>query len=215
MLSYIYANDIAAFPLLQETMFRDRKVQFFDRLGWDVDIDAAGQERDEYDAMNPLYAIWQLPDGSHGGSMRALPTTGRCMTNDHFADITGGAITSPLIWESTRFCLSPRADYAAGQISAAVMLAGCEIGLNFGLRHAVGVFDARMERIYRKLGWSPEVLGSRGMGRARISVGLWEFSQDIRHSLCQAAQVTPAQSTGWFEDSFGPASALQQTSQRV
>ncbi|MDR6265232.1 acyl-homoserine-lactone synthase [Roseobacter sp. N2S] len=215
MLSYIYADEIAAFPLLQETMFKDRKVQFHDRLGWEVAIDAAGHERDEYDTINPLYAIWQLPDGSHGGSMRALPTTGPCMTNDHFGDITGGPITSPLIWESTRFCLSPRVDSAAGQISAAIMLAGCEIGLNFGLRHAVGVFDPRMVRIYRRLGWSPEVLGSKGVGRGRVSVGLWEFSEGIRRTLCQAAQVTPAQSTGWFEDCFGPASVLRQAPQRV
>lgn len=215
MLSYIYADEITAFPLLQETMFKDRKVQFYDRLGWEVKIDDAGQERDEYDAINPLYAIWQLPDGSHGGSMRALPTTGRCMINDHFGDIIGGPITSPLIWESTRFCLSPRADSEAGRISAAIMLAGCEIGLNFGLRHAVGVFDPRMVRIYCKLGWSPEVLGSKGEGRNRISVGLWEFSQDIRRTLCQAAQVTPAQSEHWFEASFGTKSVLKQNPQTV
>jgi hypothetical protein len=27
--------------------------------------------------------IWQRPDGLHGGSMRFLPTTGRCMTHEH------------------------------------------------------------------------------------------------------------------------------------
>ncbi|GGA23699.1 acyl-homoserine-lactone synthase [Neptunicoccus cionae] len=203
MLSYLYADEIAAFPLLQDTMFRDRKTQFVDRLGWDLTIDRRGWEQDDYDGMNPLYAIWQLPDGSHGGSMRVLPTTGPCMTNDHFCDVTGGAITSPVIWESTRFCLSPRVSDQAGRISAAIMLAGCEIGLGFHLRHAIGVFDARMVRIYRRLGWAPEIVGSQGQGRQQIAVGLWEFSQQIRDTLCVAADVSPAQSADWFAAAFG------------
>ncbi|MBR9864370.1 MAG: autoinducer synthase [Rhodobacteraceae bacterium] len=202
MLRYLYADEISDCPLLQDTMFRDRKTQFVDRLGWDLTIDRRGWEQDAYDQMNPLYAIWQLPDGSHGGSMRVLPTTGPCMTNDHFCDVTGGAITSPLIWESTRFCLSPRASGRTGRISAAIMLAGCEIGLGFHLRHAIGVFDARMIRIYRRLGWAPEVLGARGQGRQRIAVGLWEFSQQVRSILCSAAGVEPAQSTDWFAQAF-------------
>ena len=74
MLRYIYGNDLHQFPLLRDTMFRDRADQFKTRLGWAVNVNAAGEERDEYDAMNPLYVIWQNPDGTHGGSMRFLPT---------------------------------------------------------------------------------------------------------------------------------------------
>ena len=203
MLYYLYADELYTKPVLKNGMFKDRAVQFADRLGWDVSVDAFGEERDEYDDMNPLYVIWELPDGTHGGSMRALPTTGACMTNDHFKDISGGAITSPLIWESTRFCLSPNADEQAGRVSAAIMLAGCEIGLTFGLKHAVGVFDARMVRIYRTLGWSPDVLGSTGTGRNRISVGLWDFSEDIRLRLCAKAEVAPELSDLWIERTFG------------
>lgn len=203
MLSYIYANDLARFPVLQSQMFRDRADQFKRRLDWDVRVDENGLETDEYDAMNPLYVIWQRPDGGHGGSMRVLPTTGPCLTNDHFSEVAGGAITSPLIWESTRFCLSPRAGGQSARISAALMLAGCEIGLNFGLKHAVGVFDPRMVRIYRSLGWAPEILGSVGAGRAKICVGLWEFSRATRDILADKAGVTAYQSAAWFRMSFG------------
>lgn len=203
MLSYIHANDLARFPVLQSEMFRDRADQFKRRLNWDVSVDENGLETDEYDAMNPLYVIWQAPTGRHGGSMRVLPTTGRCLTNDHFSEIAGGAITSPLIWESTRFCLSPNAGAQSARISAGLMLAGCEIGLNFGLKHAVGVFDPRMVRIYRALGWSPEILGSLGEGRARICVGLWEFDRRTRDTLAEKAGVTTHQSAAWFRMSFG------------
>lgn len=203
MLSYIYANDLARFPVLQTEMFRDRADQFKRRLNWDVRVDDNGLETDEYDAMNPLYVIWQTPEGRHGGSMRVLPTTGPCLTNDHFSEVVGGTITSPLIWESTRFCLSPHAGKRSARISAALMLAGCEIGLNFGLKHAVGVFDPRMVRIYRTLGWSPEIRGSVGAGREKICVGLWEFDTVTRDTLAEKAGVTPYQSSTWFRMSFG------------
>jgi N-acyl-L-homoserine lactone synthetase len=202
MLRYIYADEITKYPKLGSTMFKDRADQFRDRLGWPVQVDENGEERDEYDAMNPLYVVWEMPDGTHGGSMRTLPTTGPCMINDHFQDVTGGALVSPLIWESTRFCISPNAGLSAKRISGALMLGGCEIGLNFGLRHAVGVFDARMVRIYRALGWVPETLGTKGSGKDRISVGLWEFSDDVRQTLCQKAQIAPEDSSRWFAQLF-------------
>ena len=84
MLRYLYADDLHRFPKLADTMFRDRGHQFRDRLNWDVTVGADGHERDTYDALNPLYVIWQGADGRHGGSMRFLPTTGRTMVEDHF-----------------------------------------------------------------------------------------------------------------------------------
>ena len=47
-------------------------------------------------------------DGTHGGSLWMLPTTGQTMTNDHLLDLTDGVrIESPLSLECTRFCLAP------------------------------------------------------------------------------------------------------------
>ena len=133
MLRYIYANQLHLYPKLAKSMFQDRADQFRDRLGWEVSVDDSGAERDEYDDMCPLYVIWERPDGSHGGSMRLLPTTGRVMVNDVFGHLTGGApITSPLIWECTRFCL---ARGAGGNVAAALMLAGGEVMVGFGVRH--------------------------------------------------------------------------------
>ncbi|HHS94793.1 MAG TPA: autoinducer synthase, partial [Rhodobacterales bacterium] len=110
MLRYVYGHDLGQFPHLAHSMFTDRAAQFKTRLGWDVQVNAAGEERDQYDDLDPLYVIWQREDGLHGGSMRFLPTTGRTMVNEHFAFLNDGApITSPLIWECTRFCLSPKA----------------------------------------------------------------------------------------------------------
>jgi acyl homoserine lactone synthase len=201
MLRYVYANDLDRFPTLRNAMFRDRGDQFKTRLNWAVTVNDEGFERDEYDALNPLYVIWENADGGHGGSMRLLPTTGPTMVNDHFSHlIGGGSITSPLIWECTRFCLSRD---AGSNIAAALMLAGGEIMRHFGIAHYVGVFDERMVRIYRMIGASPEVIGSEGAGRDRICVGLWEFTGAARLKVARRAGLSPAISEHWFNRSFG------------
>jgi len=59
MLRYIYAKDLHKFSSLAHSMYVDRADQFKTRLGWDVQIDHFGEERDQYDALNPLYVIWE------------------------------------------------------------------------------------------------------------------------------------------------------------
>lgn len=201
MLRYLYRDELQKFPRLEATMFRDRARQFKDRLNWAVTVDVKGYETDAYDALNPLYAIYERADGSHGGSMRFLPTTGQTMVNDHFTGLTDGvAIQSPLIWECTRFCLASDTD---PQASALLMLAALEIGTGFHLTDLVGVFDARMVRIYRRLGWEPTVLGTDGHGRNAISVGLWECAPDLRATLLKRAGVSAEVADLWFDRAFG------------
>lgn len=201
MLRYLYATDLAQFPHLEDTMFRDRAAQFKHRLGWKVQVNAAGHERDEYDAMNPLYVIWENADGSHGGSMRFLPTVGRTMVNDHFAHLTDGVrIESPLIWECTRFCLAPNAER---RVSAGLTLGAGEVMARFHLRHFVGVFDPRMERIYRLMGLQPDVLGRKGEGDAEIGVGLWEMDKKAWPRVLARVGVSSEVSAAWFAQSLG------------
>lgn len=209
MLRYIYGSHLDDHPVLADTMFKDRVAQFRDRLGWDVAVDAQGYERDEYDACDPLYVIWQRPDGRHGGSMRFLPTTGPTMVNEHFAHLYDGEpIHSPFIWECTRFCLTPGAD---SRVAAALMLGGGEVMRGFGVTQFVGVFDARMVRIYRMIGASPDVLGSTGDGRANISVGLWNYDPVDRAKVLCRAGLSSALSERWYARCFGtkPCKLLQ------
>ncbi|KPN63578.1 N-acyl-L-homoserine lactone synthetase [Aliiroseovarius crassostreae] len=207
MLRYIYANDLSRFPLLRDTMFRDRAEQFSKRLGWDVAVNASGEERDQYDELNPLYVIWEMADGRHGGSMRFMPTVGRTMVNEHFSHLTGGVtVESPLIWECTRFCLSPKADRRA---SAALALGAGELMSAFQLKHYIGVFDPRMQRIYRLMGLEPEVIGSAGEGRDEIGVGLWSMDETAFEPTLKRVGVSREMSRGWLRYSLsgkpGPA----------
>lgn len=201
MLRYLTAAQLSEFPTLRDTMHRDRAAQFRDRLKWEVKVDDNGFESDEYDRINPLYVIWERADGTHGGSMRFLPTSGQTMVSDHFPHLLNDAdVRSDQIWECTRFCV---AQGAGPHVAAALMLAGGELMRAFNLTHLLGVFDARMIRIYNMIGAAPVVLGSDGVGRDKISVGLWGYRPQDRVNVLRRAGVSSDLSEYWFARSFG------------
>ena len=75
----------------------------------------------------------------------------------------------------------------------------------FGISHFVGVFDARMVRIYRMIGSSPDVLGSAGEGKDCISVGLWDFTPQAQAKVAKRAGLSLDLSRLWFHRAFGQA----------
>lgn len=89
------------------------------------------------------------------------------------------------------------------------MLSGGEVMEGFGLTHIAGVFDARMIRIYRLIGSSPEILGSEGQGREQISVGLWPFSPADCDLVATRAGIPRELSRLWFNRAFGQAKQIR------
>lgn len=185
-------------------MFRDRATQFKERLGWDaVEVDDKGHETDIYDALNPLYIVWELEDGRHGGSMRMMPTTGQTMINDHFTNLTDDVrIESPLIWECTRFCISPDADHKA---TAALVIAAGELMDEFALEHFVGVFFDKMGRVFSLSDIKPDILGvAEKMDSVgdRIAVGTWEITDTCMERNLKRVGIDRDTSKQWFHASF-------------
>lgn len=201
MIRYLYGDQLAREKQLASSMFRHRTAQFRDRLNWPVEVDENGFERDAYDAENPLYIIAEEDPGQHSGSMRLLPTTGPTMLNDVFHDVAGGEIVSPLIWECTRFCLAPEAQRDS-KTSALLMLAAAELGKRFHLAHAAAVFDRPMIRLYRSLGWQPDILGDAEYGDTRVSVGLWDFTTAPISALKKRGGVSQDKVDTWFREAF-------------
>lgn len=192
MIKVTYAADLYRRPLLAASMFKDRAAQFHDRLGWNaVTVDDMGLEFDQYDELNPIYVMIEDEHGGHCASARLLPTTGKTMLKDHFSDLTGGVeISSPLIWEVTRLCTSPRLERVsriARRAPAALFWAGCDLALRSGVEFFVAVYFSHMQRVWQAAGFAPEVLGTRDTPDGEICCGLWEITTEFRDMLARRA----------------------------
>ncbi|WP_299629532.1 acyl-homoserine-lactone synthase [uncultured Tateyamaria sp.] len=199
MIHFLYGDALASKPVLAHSMFMDRAEQFKKRLGWDVRVDQFGEERDEYDLLNPLYVIVTDEKGLHEASMRLLPTVGKTMVNDHFLEITHGAsVESTLIWECTRFCTSPNAQpYSATKL----MAAGGKVMQEFCIDHFVGVFDRKMLSVYRLIGSVPTIIGWTQSDTRNIGVGLWEYCADEYRHLLRVCGLSDVEMELFFANS--------------
>ena len=199
MIRFLDSSDLQQNRALRRAMFQDRAFQFSTRLQWDVEVNEEGEELDEYDAMNPIYLIIQSENGQHQGSMRLLPTIGRTMVNDHFSDVTGGIhFSSKLMWECSRFCVSKA---GTRRTAPKLLAAGGKFIQEFGIRNLVGVFDHKMERIYRALRASPFVIGQQSFGAETIGVGLWQFNSDTYADILKLANTTQMEMELYFANS--------------
>jgi acyl homoserine lactone synthase len=180
---------------LLDEMFVARKQVFGDRMGWSVST-SDGREHDEFDRCDPLYLLSVDPEtGLSRGSLRLLPTSGPTMLKSVFNELFDEPVdvSSPLIWECTRFCTHPSitdhlTPHGVSSITAELLIGICEVALISGIEQIVGVFDERMVRIYRRGGWSPEVIArSNGAGHGEVSVGLWDVSEEALARMNQRA----------------------------
>lgn len=201
MLHFLSGKELLRKRSIRDSMFKDRAELFGERLGWDVNIDQNGHERDAYDAENPLYIIWTLENGLHGGSMRILPTVGNTMLNDHFTHLSENVrIKSPFIWECTRFCVPHRV--SSRRISAIILHSVCVLGRESNLTYYAGVFDRPMDRVYKRIGWEPDVIGYEQHQKSVTCLGLWpieaaaerrlENSSGLSYEYIVSRMYTPA-----------------------
>ena len=155
MIITINGADRRKYPQLMQKMHRLRKQVFADRLGWDVTIEN-DEERDAFDDLNPLYLLAMDNQEQLQGCLRLLPTTGPNMLRNVFAELLPGErIESPLIWESTRFCINREAapvltERGLNRTTCELFSALIEITEVAGLISIVTVFDALMKRILEK-----------------------------------------------------------------
>lgn len=189
----VHREDLAAFRPLADQMYRDRRRQFVERHGWELVTDADGRELDRYDLENPLYLIVSDDEGRHLGSTRLMTTTGPTMIADVFSHLTDGVrISSPAIWECTRFAISPA---ATRRVAPAIMWAGCALALRSGVSHYVSVTGAHLVRVFKASGWRPEIFGRADSPEGEICACFWEVSEEICDRLRRRAGLpadTPA-----------------------
>ena len=209
MIKIVHANDLFRRPILAASMFRDRALQFRERLNWGaIELDDLGLEFDEYDDLNPVYIIIEDERGEHCASVRLMPTTGRTMLNEHFTGLTGDSeIRSPLIWEATRLCLSRRREVDGAilrRAPSALFWATCDLALRSGVEFLVAVYFTHMQRVWKLAGFEPEVLGAQDTEDGEICAGLWELTPEFRDYLAERSGMIGKRALEYFpsEDRF-------------
>lgn len=197
MIYLVQKPDYKNFKKQLQQMYRLRASVFRERLGWDVQV-TDGMEIDQFDDYAPLYILSLNGNGDLMGSVRLLPTTGPNMLADVFNCLLpkGDAICSPLIWESSRFCISDEAanirtqskiNFVTGELLAAIH----EVGISSGLQSIVSVYDTRIKRVLKQAGCDGEILGKpQKIGKVKAYAGLFPMTIETLKQVQSAAGIS-------------------------
>lgn len=187
----IRGNDLHRYPRIHRQMFQHRRSIFVDKLGWELNFDSDGFERDEYDELNPIYIIVEDKDGNHMASSRVMPTYERHMSSDMFGNIVDSDRFSPhLTWETTRFFVAKSANRRA---APALMWAGCEFASFMGIKYYLSTTGANLLRVFTACGWKPEVIGRSGSGDNEVCACLWEVAPERTERLRKISGLSRSQ----------------------
>ena len=224
MILVIDALNKHRFPDVLDEMFRLRARVFGDRLGWDVTIED-DKEIDQFDALDPAYAVGLDDGGNVVACVRALQTTGPHMLSDVFSAILGGEppLRDPQVWESTRFCVdTSRLDRGNGRNSVAhatceLMIASLETAMEAGVTDIVTVIDPVMNRVLKRSGNAPyDYLGETvPMGKVPAMAALLDVTPErvaaIRafSGITHDVFLTEAEGRALFDRAHPPAPAAR------
>ena len=118
MLQIITAKNRSKFDELCDSMYRDRKAVFIDRLGWGLKVCDGEREIDQFDTPDAVYVI-EAEAGRHLASLRLLPTIKPHLMSDVFPFLCDGEVPrGPDIWELTRLCVNPDLSRAGPEAAA-------------------------------------------------------------------------------------------------
>ena len=199
MITILTSVDRETYPHLFDQMFRGRARVFHDRLGWDVDV-IDGRELDRYDDLDPVYLVSTDDRDKVLGSLQLLPTTGETMLQNEFKDYFDEPvdIRSPTSWECTRFCIHPHdtvENLAHWRMAASELLIElCSLALNSGIEFIAGVYERPMTRIYKRIGWEPDLLARSKDPTRHLAVGVWEVSEQYLYRMRDLAHTQGFQS---------------------
>lgn len=197
MIVAINSSEKHRHPALINSMFKLRAEVFHDRLGWEVFL-KDGLEIDRFDEGEALYLLNIDNRERLKGCLRLLPTTAPNMLSDVFNVLLSSddIIESPLIWESTRFCVSKEAMAERSESlinkSTAELLSGLfEYSKIVGLTHIVSVYDGMMKRILDRAGCFAEIIGTpQRIGKVTAYAGLFDVSDEMIIRIQKAGNLS-------------------------
>ena len=173
-------------------MFVQRANVFKEKLGWSVDVDENGEERDRYDTTDAAYLL-HIDEETREvlGSLRLLSTMGPTLLRDVFSDTLPSDFDfeSPRIWECTRFCVDETVfegrddDLTTARIASELLFAIGEVGIKSGVETVVGNFAPPMLRIYKRAGCELDVLGKSDAYSVPVYLGAFEVAEHVLDAM--------------------------------
>jgi acyl homoserine lactone synthase len=197
MILTITKRNAKYYPDLIREMHRMRCRVFHDRLGWEVDIED-GEERDEYDQLDPVYLLALDDQQELVGSWRLLPTTGPYMLKDTFPQLLDGqpAPVHPKVWECSRFSVeTPKGCgdslAAINAITGELFHGMVEFCMAEGVNEIVTVYDLRVARILPRVGCRPRRTTSiQRVGITKALAGWFPINQDVLADISMATGIS-------------------------
>jgi acyl homoserine lactone synthase len=134
-------------------------------------VNAAGEERDKFDDMSPVYVI-SHHHGYVNGALRLLPSTGPTLFEEAFSDSApdGAGLSHPGLWECSRLCSRSVDD------TRALLLAIAGLAPRAGIETLIGNVDGRMLRLYRNMGLTMHVLGHTNRYGERVYLATFDVA---------------------------------------
>lgn len=182
-------------PALLDEMYRLRYQVFKERMKWNIPS-VNGMDIDEFDALDPLYAVYLDDTNTVLGSWRLLPTTGPYMIRDVFPQLLGGQAppAAAKVWEISRFSARPsdRAESFAAvhPITSALLISLVQVCVRAGITRVVSASDLLFERVLKKAGAVAHRLGPVcKIGTTRAVAGWIDISTEHLQLLAEASPL--------------------------
>lgn len=167
-------------------MFMQRAGIFKHELGWDIELDSYGYDKDQYDDENTIYMMDLDKRGNVIGSVRLRSTLAPHMMTGSFKTVFPElTIKSPTIFEGSRLATIDTVISANGlSMSMTRLLLGlCELGIQSGFGQLIAIIETPMLRLYKKCGLNPTIIGKATTDHCNIMVGLWNTNQTILRDM--------------------------------
>lgn len=183
-----------------DKMFRFRTEMFYRRLNWQVEV-TDGREKDQYDALDPVYLVSRTPRHEIESCARLLPTSGSYMLAEVFAEMLQGeaAPRQSDVWELSRFAVIPAGSAKNQQatfhpVTLRMMQSAVDFADRNGISRYVVVTSVALERLLRRIGLS---MRRFGRGEARrigdvLSVACWiDINDQTRRTIQEGVGAIP------------------------
>jgi N-acyl-L-homoserine lactone synthetase len=162
MIHIVNAENRKGYGRALRQMYRDRKMVFIERLGWNVA--ATGEfEIDAYDREDTMYLLATRPrDTAVLASARLLSTLRPLLMCDLFPHLCRhGPPRGPGIWEASRFCVSPTVTNRALRLRLLweILCGIMEASLLFGTERVVLTANSALRPLVMRCGWDASTLG--------------------------------------------------------